>query len=93
MHQLEPLPHSGGFAFGGSGLPTNEQLQAMAWFGFQRCSRRQCYDDAVAQLEASTYPQEVKDATLRRAGKANLARIRVTDDTLRANRRRPGAFV
>ena len=63
-----------------------------AWQAFQRQVRRRGYEAAVAWLLSSSLPQELKDATLARAGRENLARVTITQQTLAANRRRPGAF-
>lgn len=62
-----------------------------AWKAFRKVWDRRGYDRAVEWLSGRFSP-DVNAEVLERAGRINLADVRVDQHTLRSNRRRPGAF-
>lgn len=63
-----------------------------AWQVFCRDWENCGYGRAVDALMASSLPQEKKTELLERAGRINLAALKVEPDEYRRNRRRPGVF-
>lgn len=62
------------------------------WECFRRLWKTCGWDEAIAWLHIVKLPDEVKDAIRVRAGRENLAALKVDPNDYRRNRRRAGAF-